>query len=87
VIRVNAYDHDTLARLIAALRPAPHGWVEAAQELPAARTGIDGIVERALADAAYRKQVVADLESALADAGVKPTPPILQELRERILSL
>jgi hypothetical protein len=84
---MDADEYDTLARLIAALRPAPHGWVEAAQELPAARTGIDGIVERAVADAAYREQVVADLESALADAGVRPTPPILQELRERIRSL
>jgi hypothetical protein len=84
---MDADENDTLARLIAALRPAPHGWVEAAQELPAARTGIDGIVERAVADAAYREQVVADLESALADAGVTPTPPILQELRERIRSL
>jgi hypothetical protein len=84
---MDADEYDTLARLIAALRPAPHGWVEAAQELPAARTGIDGIVERAVADAAYREQVVADLESALADAGVTPTPPILQELRERIRSL
>ena len=84
---MDADEYDTLARLIAALRPAPHGWVEAAQELPAARTGIDGIVERAVADAAYRAQVVADLESALADAGVRPTPPILQELSERIRSL
>lgn len=84
---MNAYDHNTLARLIAALRPTPQGWVRAAQELPAARRGIDGIVERAVADAAYREQVVADLESALAEAGVEPTPPILEELRERFRSI
>ena len=36
---MNAYDHDALARLIAALPPAPRGWVRAAQELPAARRG------------------------------------------------
>lgn len=80
---MTAYDHDTLGRLIAALPPAPAGWVEAAQELPAARRGIDDIVARAAADAAYRERVVADLESALAEAGVDPTPPLLAELRER----
>jgi hypothetical protein len=84
---MNAYDHDALAKLIAALPPAPRGWVEAAQELPAARRGIDGIVERAVADAAYRERVVADLESALAEAGIEPTPPVLDELRERFRSI
>jgi hypothetical protein len=80
---MSAYDHDTLSRLIAALPPAPVGWVRAAQELPAARRGIDEIVARAEADVAYRAQVVADLESALAEAGIEPTPRILDELRTR----
>ena len=80
---MNASDHDARARLIAALPPAPAGWVQAAQELPAASRGIDDIVERAVADATYRERVVADLESALADAGIAPTPPVLKELRER----
>ena len=84
---MSAYDHDTLGRLIAALPPPPEGWVRAAQELPAARGGIDDIVNRAVADAAYRERVVADLESALAEAGVEPTPPILEELRERFRSI
>ena len=84
---MSAYDHDTLGRLIAALPPAPDGWVRAAQELPAARRGIDGIVNRAVADAAYRERVVADLESALAEAGLEPTPPLLAELRERFRSI
>jgi hypothetical protein len=84
---MNAYDHDTLGRLIAALPPAPDGWVRAAQELPTARRGISEIIARAEADAAYRAQVVADLESALADAGLEPTPPLLEELRERFRSI
>jgi hypothetical protein len=84
---MSTYDHDTLGRLIAVLRPVPAGWVRAAQELPAARRGIDDIVDRAVADAAYRERVVADLESALAEVGVEPTPPILAELRERFRSL
>jgi hypothetical protein len=84
---MSPYDHDTLGRLIAALPPVPDGWVRAAQELPTARRGIDDIVDRAVADAAYRARVVADLESALAEVGVEPTPPILEELRERFRSL
>jgi hypothetical protein len=84
---MSTYDHDTLGRLIAVLRPVPAGWVRAAQELPAARRGIADIVDRAVADAAYRERVVADLESALAEVGVEPTPPILEELRERFRSL
>jgi hypothetical protein len=84
---MSAYDHDTLGKLIAALPPAPDGWVRAAQELPAARRGIDDIVDRAVADAAYRARVVADLESALAEAGLEPTTPLLEELRERFRSI
>jgi hypothetical protein len=84
---MSPYDHDALGRLIAALPPVPQGWIRAAQELPAARRGIDDIVDRAVADAAYRARVGADLESALAEVGVEPTPPILEELRERFRSL
>jgi hypothetical protein len=84
---MSAYDHDTLGRLIAALPPPPDGWVRAARELPAARRGLDDIVNRAVADAAYRERVLADLESALEEAGVKPTPPLLEELRERFRSI
>jgi hypothetical protein len=84
---MSAYDHDTLGRLIACLPPAPDGWIRAAQELPAARRGIDDIVDRAVADAAYRARVVADLESALAEVGLQPTPPVLKELRERFRSI
>ena len=83
---MTAYPHDELGRLIAALPPAPAGWVTAAQELPAARLAIEGIVSRAVADAAYRDRVVADLESALAEEGIDPTPTFLDELRDRFLS-
>ena len=59
--------HDELGRLIAALPPAPTGWVRAAQELPAARRAIEGMISRAEADAAYRRRVLSDLESALVE--------------------
>jgi hypothetical protein len=84
---MSSYDHVTLGSLIAALPPTPDGWVQAAQDLPAARRGIDDIVDRAVADAAYRERVVADLESALAEVGLEPTPPLLTALRERFRSV
>jgi hypothetical protein len=83
---VSASEHDELGRLIAALPPAPEGWTRAAQELPAARRGLDGIVERAGVDAAYRERLIADLESALEAEGIEPTPSILDELRDRFRS-
>jgi hypothetical protein len=84
---MSSYDHETLGRLIAALPPPPDGWLRAAQDLPAARRGIDVIVDQAVADAAYRERVVSDLESALAEVGLEPTPPLLAELRERFRSV
>ena len=63
------------------LPPAPGAWVRAAQELPAARRGIDELVARAEADAAFRASVLADLESALQAEGVEPQPRAVDELR------
>ena len=80
-------DIERLARLVAALPPPPEGWVAAAQELPAHRRGLDALIARAEHDAALRAHLVADLESALAEVGIEPTPPILDELRERFRSL
>ena len=42
------YDHEQLSRLIGMLPPAPVGWVQAAQELPAARRGLDQSAQRDL---------------------------------------
>ena len=81
---MNAYDMERLAHLIRALPLAPEGWVEAAQELPLARRGLDEIVARAEADAAFRSRLVADLESALAAEGIEPSPRILDALRDRL---
>jgi hypothetical protein len=55
--------------------------VRAAQELPAARRGLDQLVARAEADAAFRASVLADLESALQAEGVEPAPRVVVELR------
>jgi hypothetical protein len=78
---MSAYDEELLARLIGMLPPAPEAWVRAAQELPAARRGLDELVARAEQDAAFRAQVLADLESALQSEGVEPEPRVVDELR------
>jgi hypothetical protein len=77
---MSAYDHEQLARLIGLLPPAPEAWVRAAQELPAARRGLDELVARAEKDAAFRAKVLADLESALQAEGVEPEPRVVREL-------
>jgi hypothetical protein len=78
---MSAYDEQRLGRLIGMLPPAPEGWVRAAQELPAARRGLDQLVARAEADAAFRASVLADLESALQAEGVEPKPRVVDEVR------
>jgi hypothetical protein len=77
-------DEERLAALISALPPAPEAWVRAAQELPAARAGLDEIVARAEADAAFRAIVLEDLEAALRAEGYEPASPLVAELRRRL---
>jgi len=82
---MSTYAEERLARLIGMLPPAPDGWVQAAQELPSARRGLDQLVARAEADAAFRAAVLADLESALQAEGVEPQPRIVEKLRRRLV--
>ena len=78
------YDEERLGVLLRILRPAPTGWVRAAQELPAARRTFDEIVMRAEADQAFRSALVADLERALAAEGYEPERRLVDELRDRL---
>lgn len=78
------YDEERLGMLLRLLRPAPAGWVRAAQELPAARRTFDEIVARAEADLAFRDALLADLETALAAEGYEPDRRILDEIRVRL---
>jgi hypothetical protein len=82
---MSAYDEDRLSELIAALPPAPQAWVQAAQELPLARAGLDEIVARAEADAEFRIALIADLEATLAQEGYEPHRPLVEELRRRFV--
>ena len=66
------YTEEQLANLIGVLPPAPTAWVQAAQELPAARQAIESLVERAHADAEERQAILADLEASLRQAGSFP---------------
>ena len=77
------YTEERIAVLLRLLRPAPEGWVRAAQELPAARRLLDDIVARAEADAAFRRELIANLERALESAGYEPPEHTLVELRKR----
>jgi hypothetical protein len=79
-----SYDEERLGVLLRLLRPAPTGWVRAAQELPGARRTIDEIVSRAEADRAFRSALIADLERALAAEGYEPDRWIVDELRARL---
>lgn len=83
---MKSYAIDEIARLLAALPPAPVGWVAAAQQLPAARGAFDSLLERAAADAELRTRLVADLEAALLEAGITPTPRFVELARERLQS-
>jgi hypothetical protein len=78
------YDEERLGVLLRLLRPAPAGWVRAAQELPAARRTFDEIVARSEADVAFRTALIADLERALSAAGYEPDRRIVSELRMRL---
>jgi hypothetical protein len=78
------YDEERLGALLRLLRPAPVGWVRAAQELPAARRTLDEIVARAEADLAFRNALLADLETALTAEGYEPSRRVLDEIRERL---
>ena len=78
------HDEERLGVLLRILRPAPRGWVEAAQELPGARRTLDEIVSRAEADLAFRAALVDDLEQALAAEGYEPDRRLLNEIRARL---
>ena len=80
---MTTFVEERLGFLLRLLRPAPRGWVEAAQQLPGARRTMDEIVARAEADAAFQAELVADLEAALAREGYEPSRPLLDELRRR----
>jgi hypothetical protein len=80
---MNVYDEERLGDLLRLLRPAPEGWVRAAQELPVARRSLDAIVARAEEDLAFRTALIADLEAALASEGYDPGLRVITELRRR----
>jgi hypothetical protein len=83
---MSGFDEIRLANLLAALPPAPEGWVRAAQELPLARLGLEDLVRRAEEDADFRRRLIADLEAALQAEGIEPEPALKEALRRRLTS-
>jgi hypothetical protein len=81
---MNPHPEERLAELLALLPPAPRGWVEAAQELPLARPGLDRIVARAEADARFRELLIADLEAAFSQEGVEAGAATIEAVRRRL---
>jgi hypothetical protein len=79
-----SHNEETLAELLRTLPAPPEAWVRAAQEIPLARRGLDGIVERASADLAFREALMADLEGALQDAGYDADPALADAVRARL---
>jgi hypothetical protein len=78
------YTEEQLASLISGLPPAPVAWVQSAQQLPAARRAIDGLLQRAREEGEARSAILADLEASLRDAGVEPRRSLVEELRTRL---
>ena len=74
----------TIGRLLRELPRPPEGWIRAAQELPAARAALDGLVARAEADARVREEILADLEAALRQEGFEPDRRNVAALRARL---
>jgi hypothetical protein len=81
---MNTHDIGHLARRLAALPPAPEGWLVAAQELPQMRRSLDDLLTQAESDAGLRDRLVANLESALAESGIRPTPHLIERARPRL---
>ena len=79
------YNEERLGELLSLLRPAPEGWVSAAQELPFARRTLDELVARAEADAELRAALILDLEAALEREGIEPRPALVEELRQLLV--
>ena len=81
---MDPHPEERLAELLALLPPAPREWIEAAQELPLARPGLDRLVARAEADARFRELLIADLEAAFAQEGIEADPATVEAIRRRL---
>ena len=78
------YDEERLGELLAALPPAPQGWVEAAQELPQLRRGLDELVARAEADEAFAAHSSPTSRARCAPPGSSRAPAVVDDLRRRL---
>jgi hypothetical protein len=78
------FDEESIAELLSALPPAPEAWVQAAEELPAARLELERLVELARLDHELAEALRENLEPALADRSIALPAALQRELRERL---
>ena len=81
---MTGYDEERIGQLLRLLPPAPQGWVQAAQVLPAARAALDELIALAEQDADFRRRLMDDLEAAIAAAGYDPSPFVVSRLRQLV---
>jgi hypothetical protein len=78
------HDEARIARLLAALRPAPDDWVRDAEALPLATGTLARVLARAETDPAFRTALLRDPEAVLAEAGYESDPRVVRTLRQRL---
>jgi hypothetical protein len=78
------FDEESIAELLSALPPAPEAWVQAAEELPAARLELERLVELARLDHELAEALRENLEAALAERSIALPAALQRELRERL---
>jgi hypothetical protein len=78
------FDEEAVAELLSVLPPAPEAWVQAAQELPAARLELERLVELAQLDHELAEALRENLEGALAERSIALPAALQRELRERL---
>jgi len=79
------YDEARIARLLAALRPAPEDWVREAEAAPVASGTLARVLARARTDPAFRTALLRDTDAALAEAGYERDPQVVRTLRHRLV--
>jgi hypothetical protein len=78
------FDEESIAALLSALPPAPEAWVQAAEQLPAARLELERLVELARLDHELAEALRENLEAALAERSIALPAALQRELRERL---
>jgi hypothetical protein len=83
---VRELSEERLAELLALLRPAPLGWVEAAEALPATLADLDDVLGRLHRDEDFRSRFEENPAEALGAAGLPATATVVAAVRTQLHS-